>query len=206
MSVLVYAESWEGKFKKSSYEAVWYARKTADLSNSELITLSVGDIKEDELGKLSEYGASRIILTSELDKIDSQALSSIIEDVVKKNNIYTIIFSNSYTSKMIAPRLGVKLNACVLSNVVSIALSTSPFQIKKKVFSGKAFEISESSTEKQILIITPNSFPIPHLKIIIKQKELKFQKVVKLLFKQKKKQAEKLIFRKPKLLFLQEED
>lgn len=160
MSVLVYAESWEGKFKKSSYEAVWYAKKTADLSNSELITLSVGDIKEDDLVELSKYGASRIILTNELDKIDSQALSSIVEDIVKENNVTTIIFSNSYTSKMAAPRLGIKLNASILSNVTSIALSTNPFQVKRKVFSGKAFELSEATTEKQILIITPNSFSV----------------------------------------------
>ena len=37
MSVLVYAESWEGKFKKSSYEAVWYAKKTTAIGISSIL-------------------------------------------------------------------------------------------------------------------------------------------------------------------------
>ena len=42
MSVLVYTESWEGKFRKSTYEAVSYARKTAKLLDTDVIALAFG--------------------------------------------------------------------------------------------------------------------------------------------------------------------
>ncbi|MBT3802578.1 MAG: electron transfer flavoprotein subunit alpha/FixB family protein, partial [Bacteroidetes bacterium] len=61
MSVLIYNENWDGKFKKLSYELVSYAHAIAKLANTEVIALSIGDVAEDELKSLANYGASKII-------------------------------------------------------------------------------------------------------------------------------------------------
>ena len=51
MSITVYTENWKGKFRKSTFEAVCYARKIADMSNKEVKAISIGEIDENELKK-----------------------------------------------------------------------------------------------------------------------------------------------------------
>ena len=51
MSITVYTENWEGKFRKSTFEAVCYAKKIADMSNEEVKAISVGEVDENELKK-----------------------------------------------------------------------------------------------------------------------------------------------------------
>ena len=42
MSVLVYTENWDGKFKKLSYELVSYASSVAEMLKTEVIALTIG--------------------------------------------------------------------------------------------------------------------------------------------------------------------
>ena len=58
MSVLVFSENWDGKFKKSSFELVSYASKIAEMLNTSVTALSIGSLEESELKKLGNYGAS----------------------------------------------------------------------------------------------------------------------------------------------------
>ena len=60
MSIIVYAESWEGKFRKSTYEAVSYAKNMSEILQQEVKSISVGDISEEELKKLGIYGSSSV--------------------------------------------------------------------------------------------------------------------------------------------------
>ncbi len=61
MSVLVYTENWDGKFKKLSFELVSYAAGVAKMIGTDVITVSIGKVDEPELKKLGTYGAARII-------------------------------------------------------------------------------------------------------------------------------------------------
>jgi electron transfer flavoprotein alpha subunit len=61
MSVLIYAENADGKFKKSIFEAVSYARAIADQNNTTLTAISIGDVSADELNTLGKYGADKIL-------------------------------------------------------------------------------------------------------------------------------------------------
>ena len=159
MSVLVYAENWEGNFRKGTFEAVWYAKQTADLLDVELITFCSGNLEESELEKLAKFGSCKILTATGLEKFDSRSLSSVMNDIVNKYNVDTIIFSSTYTSKMTAPRLSIKINSGIVNNVISLPKSADCFQLKKKVFSGKAFELCEMSmSHKKIIMINPNSF------------------------------------------------
>ena len=44
MSVLVYAESWNGSFRKSTYEVISYAKELAKKTEGDLIAISFGDV------------------------------------------------------------------------------------------------------------------------------------------------------------------
>ena len=107
MSVLVYTESWDGNFRKSSFEAVSYASETAKLLGTDVIAISLGEVNEEQLKKLGNYGASKVIACSAIEKGDSQAATSAIAAAANDANM--IIFSNTNTAKMMAPRLSAKL-------------------------------------------------------------------------------------------------
>ena len=49
MSVLVYTENWDGKFKKLSFELISYANELAKKLNTSVTALSIGKVEEDEL-------------------------------------------------------------------------------------------------------------------------------------------------------------
>ena len=158
MSVIVYAESWEGNFRKSTFEAVSYASETAKLLSLDVIAISLGKVNNEELTKLSKYGASSVISFSSIEKGDNQAASNVIASVSNESSV--LIFSNTHTAKMIAPRLAVKLKAGIMSNVIGLAESISPFKLKRKSFSSKAIEIATINSPKAIISIAPNSFEL----------------------------------------------
>lgn len=156
MSVLVYTESWEGKFRKSTYEAVSYASEVAKLTGQKVIAIALNNENDDELKTLSNYGASSIVVGSGFEKGDSESASKFIAENIDDANI--IIFASTYTSKMIAPRLSAKLEAGIISNVTSLPSNTNPITIKRKAFSSKAVETAKINTEKGIIILAPNAF------------------------------------------------
>ena len=155
MSVLVYTESWKGNFRKSTFEAVSYASETAKLLGADVVALSFGEVTNDELEKLGNYGASKVLSASGISKGDSQTTANLFAEHATDASI--IIFASTYTSKMIAPRLAIKLKAGISSNVISLPSNTSPLQVSRKAFSGKAIEKTIINTEKAILSLAPNA-------------------------------------------------
>ena len=156
MSVLVYTESWEGSFRKSTFEAVSFANETAKLLNTDVVAIAFGNENNDELNKLAKFGADKILAAGEIKKCDSKSASDLIANHHSDANI--IIFASTYTSKMIAARLSAKLKAGIISNVISLPSNTSPITIKRKSFSGKAIENTTVSSKKTIIMLAPNSF------------------------------------------------
>ena len=156
MSVLVYTESWKGNFRKSTFETVSYANETAKLLGTDVVAISLGEVSNDELNKLGNYGATKVFSCTCVDKGDSQAAVNVIADLSVDATVF--VFSNTYSAKMIAPRLSAKLTVGAISNVFAIAESTSPIRVKRKAFSSKAIETTIVTTDKAILSISPNSF------------------------------------------------
>lgn len=175
MKILVFVENWDGIFKKSSYEAVSYSRELAEQNNFELITLCFNNVSEYELNKLSKYGSSMLITTKPINKVDSISMSKLISDLTIQHDIKLFIFSSTYSSKMFAPRLAAKLNSSIFTNVVELPSSLNPLKLKKKVFSSKAFEIVKSSSEKNIIMLHPNSYGVKEYSSNLQSSEFTFE-------------------------------
>ena len=158
MSVLVYAENWEGTFRKSTFEAISYASELAKLVNTNLTAISLGKVEDHELQKLGNYGVEKIFSYREIEKSDSQSISDIINELSEEVSVF--VFSNTYSSKMIAPRLSVKIKAGLVTNVIALPDNISPITIKRKTFSSKAIESIKIDTEKAILCVNPNCFEL----------------------------------------------
>jgi electron transfer flavoprotein alpha subunit len=162
MSVLVYTENWDGKFKKLSFELVSYATGVAKMLNTIVTAVSIGKVEEGELIKLGNYGANKIIsvYNEQLISLDSQTYTSVIAEISRKENASVIIISNNNTGKAIAPRLSVRLKAGVGSGVSRLPLTINPFTVYKRTFSGNAFAHLVIKSDVKILTLAQNSFDL----------------------------------------------
>ena len=176
MSVLVYTENWDGKFKKLSFELVSYAAGVAKMAGTSVTAVSVGKVEEEELKKLGDYGAGKIINVTgnQFDILDNQVYTSVIADVAQKDNASVIVIANNNTGKAIAPRLSVKLRAGVGSGVSKLPLSLDPFTVYKRAFSGNAWAHLVIDTGIKIITLAQNSFDLAETenKAVIENREM----------------------------------
>ena len=155
MSVLVFAENWDGNFKKLSFELVSYAAKVAEMTGTTATALSIGQVSDDELKKLGNYGAKKIIsLKSDLLKnLDSQAYTAAIAEIAQNEGAKIIVLANNNMGKSIAPRLSVRLKAAIGSGTNKLPQSIDPFVVYRKVYSGNAFAHVKLNSEIKILTL-----------------------------------------------------
>jgi electron transfer flavoprotein alpha subunit len=162
MSVLIYAENADGKFKKSIFEAVSYAKAIAAQNNTNLVAISIGNVDAAELSALGKYGADKVLNVNndKLKTFVNQAYASVIAEAAKKEGANIVVLSNSFSGKGLAPRIGVKLGAGVADGAVSLPEAGAKFTLKKTAFSGKAFATVELTSENKVISLTPNSYKV----------------------------------------------
>lgn len=159
MSVLVYTESDQGKFKKIAFEAVSYAKGVADMLGTSVTAVSFNVSDTSELGK---YGASKVleINNEKLNKFNGEAFADALAQAAKQEGAKVVILTSSANSKYMAPTLAIDLQAGYVPNVVALPESTSPFKVKHSVFSNKAFASTEIKTDVKIIGVGKNSFGV----------------------------------------------
>lgn len=163
MSVLIYTENAEGKFKKSTFEAVSYARAIADQNNTSLVAISIGDVASDDLSGLGKYGADKVLNVSnaKLKNFINQAYASVIAEAAKNEGADIVVLSNSFSGRGLAPRVAVKLEAGLADGAVALPQqSGGKFTVKKTAFSGKAFAVVELTSANKVISLVPNSYKV----------------------------------------------
>jgi electron transfer flavoprotein alpha subunit len=136
MSVLVYASSTDGKFKKSTFEVVSYGKKVATLLGTDLVALT---INADDASELQRYGAEKILTVhnEQLSVFNAKAYALSIQQVAESNDANVVVIDSSADGLYIAPLLAVGLDAGYASNVIAVPETTDSFTVKRKAFSKK---------------------------------------------------------------------
>ena len=159
MSILIYAESAEGKFKKVAFELASYAKKVAETLGTSVtaITINTNDVSE-----LSNYGVDKVLKVNnpKLAGFTAKAYADAIKQAAHKENSQVIILSSTTDSLYLAPLVSISLEAGFASNVVGLPQKLSPFQVKRNGFSNKAFVTTEITTPIKVLSISKNSYGI----------------------------------------------
>ena len=162
MSVLVYTENWDGKFKKLSYEMVSFAAAIAKEMGSSLTALSIGHVADEELKSLGKYGANKVLNVQDdrFESLDNKALADAVAKAAEAEGAKVIIFAHNNEGKAIAPRLSVRMNAGMVSGVNGLPVSVEPFVVRKKLFTGKAFANIQIKTDVKVITFAQNSYQI----------------------------------------------
>ena len=157
MSVLVYTESEQGKFKKTAFEVASYAKAVAELLGTSVTAVTFNAHDTSELGK---YGVDKVLKvnSSELEKFNAKSYANVLKQAAEKEGSKVVVLSSSADSKYLAPLLAVGLKAGYASNVVEAPSSTSPFKVKRTAFTNKAFNITSIDTDVKIIGVSKNAF------------------------------------------------
>lgn len=160
MSVLVYIEHAEGTVKKTSLEAVSYAKALSDkTSEGEVVAVALGSISPSELEKAGSAGASKVIHVND-EKLSSgiiQAHAEAVALIFKQIGAKTLVLSKSSLGDAVAARLAIKLDAALVSNVVELPDASSSYKVKRSIYTGKAFAETVVHKEKKILAVKKNA-------------------------------------------------
>jgi electron transfer flavoprotein alpha subunit len=155
MSVLVFAESAKGNFKKAAFEAVTYGKKVAANLGTNCVALTIGEV--NNAGQLGVYGAIAVYNTAG-GAFDSQVYAAIIADAAKQLGAKVVIVSHTSTGKSLAGRLAVRLNAGLVSGANSVLSADG--KVKKSVFSGKAIAEYSITSDVKIISLMGNALPV----------------------------------------------
>jgi electron transfer flavoprotein alpha subunit len=161
-NVLIYTENFDGRFKKSIYEIASYGSEIARQMGGQAIAISLGEVAEDELKSLGNYGISKVLTASgeAFITLQNQAYAAAIAQAAQQENAGIIIFSASNTAKAIVPRVSVKLQAGMVFAATGLPTSLNPFTVSKRVFHGKAFANVVVKSGRKIISLSQNSFGV----------------------------------------------
>ncbi|WP_313214929.1 electron transfer flavoprotein subunit alpha/FixB family protein [Soonwooa sp.] len=155
MAIFVYAENINGVYKKAAFEAVAYAKAIADQAGDTVIAISINPTDSSDL--LYKYGASKVINVKDegLKNFSAKAYADAVGQVADGN---IVVFPHTTDASSIAPMLAIQKNASLLTNVIAAPESLSPFQVKRKAFSGKGFMHAKADAANVIVTVSQNAF------------------------------------------------
>lgn len=157
MAVFVYAENINGVYKKAAFEAVSYAKAIADQKGDTVTAVSINPTDSPDL--LYKYGATHVINVKDegLKNFSAKAYAQAVNEVA---NADIIVFPHTTDASSVAPMLAVQKNYSLITNAIAAPESLSPFQVKRKSFSGKGFMHAKAEGEGVIVTVSQNAFGV----------------------------------------------
>ncbi|WP_143961519.1 electron transfer flavoprotein subunit alpha/FixB family protein [Litoribacter populi] len=162
MSILVYIEQADGAIKKTSLEAVSFAKALADKEGGDVVAVALGTIDQGELAKTGSAGASKVLHVND-EKLNAgviQAHAAAVAQAFEKVAAKTLILAKSSLGDAVAARLAIKLNAGLVSNVTDLPETGSGYKVKRSIYTGKAFAETELTTDNKILAVKKNAIDL----------------------------------------------
>ena len=159
MSVLVFADASEGKFKKTAFEVVSYGKKVSEQLGTDIVVLT---INASDTSLLYTYGAEKVLSVSNdsLKTFNAKQYASTITEVATAEKATVVILDSSINGLYVAPIVSVNLEAGYASNTVDVPSNTNPFTIKMKAFSNKAFSNTVISSDIKVIGLAKNSYGV----------------------------------------------
>ena len=157
MSVLVYTESENRKFKKASFELATYAKAIAEKMGEDVTALTINN---DNPSEIAEYGISKTldVKNDQLNKFNAEAYANVISQAAKKVGAKVVVISQTANACYLASMLAVDLEAGYASNAVEVPETDNGFTVKRTAFTNKAFNHTEITSDIKLVGLSSNAF------------------------------------------------
>ena len=106
MSILVFVEGDEGKVRKTSLEAVAYAKAMGD----SVTAIALGTLEKSELESLGKVGATKVLHANDerLNQGNIIAYANILSSAMEQEGASTLVLANSSLGTPMAARVAAK--------------------------------------------------------------------------------------------------
>ncbi|MCB0396040.1 MAG: electron transfer flavoprotein subunit alpha/FixB family protein [Flavobacteriales bacterium] len=158
MAVLVFCDASEGKIAKSALEALSYA--AAIPGAGDVIAVTYGSVGDDVLSGLGKYGAAKVLVAKNGNPSDPGSMAKAIEGAANANGVNILVFSHDANGKAVGPMVAARLKAGLAPGAISLPDTASGFVVQCNAFSGKAFASYNISSDKKVISLMPNSYPV----------------------------------------------
>ena len=117
---------------------------------------------QGDANELGNYGANKVLtITDEtLNTFNNQSYANAIVAASNHVNAETVVISNTNNGKAIAPIIAAKREAALITNAIELPSTLSPFTIKRKAFSSKAYALFSTDSNLKVISITPNTIGV----------------------------------------------
>lgn len=157
MAIFVYAENINGIYKKAAFEAVSYAKAIADKNGDTVTAITINPIDSSDL--LYKYGANQVLNVKDegLKNFSAKAYAQAVSEVADGN---VIVVPHTTDASSIAPMLAIMKNFSLITNAIETPESMSPFQVKRRAFSGKGMMHAKADAAGVIVTISQNAYGV----------------------------------------------
>lgn len=158
MAIVVFVESADGKIKKTSLEAVAYAKAMG----GPVTAVALGTVDRAELEGLGKFGAEKVLHATDarLNQGVIQAYTSVIVKAMEQEQADTLVLAVSSLGTPVAARVATRMQASLATGVVELPNTTNGFVVRKSIYTGKAFAQVELKNAKKVIAIRKNAAPL----------------------------------------------
>ncbi|MER1989550.1 MAG: electron transfer flavoprotein subunit alpha/FixB family protein [Solibacillus isronensis] len=158
--IIAVAELRDNGLRNVSFETISLAKQWDDESEVVAVVLGTADSKHGQA--MIHAGADRAILVSneQLHTPTAENFTQALMQVINEEQPTGIVFGHTSIGKDVAPRIAGRLNAALLSDVVSIEGQKQDAVFTRPIYAGKAFEKTQGKTETVLVTVRPNNIEV----------------------------------------------
>lgn len=156
--VLVYAEVRNGKLKSTALECLTAASALTGGDPQNLHAVLLGEGASSHAEELKKYGASKVFVVEAGETAVYQCEPHIqsIAALMAKESYSVVMGPASPTGRDFFPRLAVRCNAALLTEVTQVYLNGSEVRAKRPVYAGKCLAEVAAASPVALVTIRPN--------------------------------------------------
>ncbi|MFP7296478.1 electron transfer flavoprotein subunit alpha/FixB family protein [Neobacillus niacini] len=155
--VLVIGEIRDGELRNVSFEGIAAGKVIAN--GGEVVGVLLGENVNQAVNPFFDYGADRVVVVNhaELKNYTTDAYQEALLQVIKAENPGGMILGHSALGKDLSPRIAMKLNTGLISDVISVEKEEDDVVFTRPIYTGKAFEKKKVNDGIIFATIRPNN-------------------------------------------------
>lgn len=156
--VLVVAESFEGKLRKTTHSAITFARQAASAIGGTFSILVIGAGVGAAAQEAAAFGAAKVLVADDasLSNYVAERYAPTVAEVGK--SFAVIVGTASAYGKDLLPRVAAKLSAGLASDISEVLSEGGRLRYKRPMYAGNAFGICSLSTAIQVVSVRQSAF------------------------------------------------
>jgi electron transfer flavoprotein alpha subunit len=160
-AIFAFAETRDGEFRKTAYEAVTAARQLASQSGGEVHAVVIGGPGvADKASELARYGADKIFVAEHEAFVhySAEGYRTVVVDFLREHGCDVAVFPGSAIGKDLAPRIAARLDTGYAGDCTALEVQGGEVVATRPVYAGKVFSRVRFSGKPAVVAVRPNVF------------------------------------------------